>query len=451
MSVRRLIFTCVLLALVASGACSPDRQDGGTRLLIFAVDAATWNVLTPMIEGGDLPAISSLVQEGTFGVLKSGTPIQSPQMWTSIATGVVPEKHGITRFVAEIPGTGREVPVTSNLRKVKAFWNIMSERGVSVGIVGWWPSWPAEDVNGFMVAQRAWPVNWSRNGIPFGAARDANGKLQTEDFPGRAHPEELYGEFEPYILTEEDVTADELDSFFSDSRMADRRKEFHARWVYAKDRSFADGGLALLEKYNPDVYAVYLQGTDVVAHYYWGYQEEEGFRVSPDEARLYGNVVRAYYRYVDDVIARHLQAVSDDCAVLLVSDHGFETKRDLKTLWERGEAIRTVEGGKDVPWDHAVDGVYILSGPGVRQGTRGVDASVVDVAPTILAYLGLPVGEDMDGRPIPDLFEPEFLEAHPIQYVDTHETSGARGDEVPLESPMDEGIKEKLRSLGYIE
>jgi len=445
-----LLLGVLLVALGCTGRREPEATVG-TRLLLFGIDSANWDVMTPMIEAGELPTIARLTREGSFGVLKTGTPIQSPQMWTSIATGVVPEKHGITRFVAEVPGTDREVPVTSNMRKVKAFWNILSERGLSVGIVGWWPSWPAEEVNGFMIAQRAWPVNWSRHGIPFGAARDQSGRLLAQDFPGRSYPEDLYADFEQFIVTEEDVTAEELDAFFGDSRFTDPARQFHARWVYAKDKTFADGGLELLKRFEPDVFAVYLQGTDVVAHYYWGYQTDMGFSVPPNDERMYGRVVRNYYRFVDGVIARYLEEVRDDCAVLIVADHGFETKQDLKVRWERGEAIRTVEGGKDVPWDHGVDGAYIFRGPGIRSGHRGADASVVDVTPTILAYLGLPVARDMDGTPMVDVFEDGFLDANPIDHVDTYETGGPRGDEAPLESPMDEGLKEKLRALGYID
>ena len=442
----------LLAALLTLAGCSSEEPPAvHPRLVLFGIDAASWNVLTPMMQAGELPAMTALVDRGSFGVLKTGVPIQSPQMWTSIATGVVPEKHGITRFTAAIPGTDREVPVTSNMRKVKAFWNILSDADVSVGIVGWWPSWPAEEVNGFMIAQRAWPVNWSRHGIPFGAARDASGRLIVEDFPGRTYPEELYADFEPFIVTEEDVTTEELSLLFQDPSFTNPAKQFHARWVFAKDKTFADAGLAMLKRFDPDVFAVYLQGTDVVSHYYWGDQREEGFVVSPSDERLYGSVVRNYYRYVDGVIAKYLAEVGDDTAVMIVSDHGFETKRDLKVLWEKGEKIRTVEGGKDVPWDHGVDGVFIMAGPGIREDFRLPEASVVDITPTMLAYLGLPVAEDMDGAPVLAAFTESYLAKHPVTFVPTYETDGPRGDDAPMESPMDEGIKEKLRALGYIE
>ncbi len=63
------------------------------------------------------------------------TPLRSPLIWTSIATGKRREKHGIFDFVVDRIDD-RRIPVTRNLRRVKAFWNILSEQGIPVGIVG---------------------------------------------------------------------------------------------------------------------------------------------------------------------------------------------------------------------------------------------------------------------------------------------------------------------------
>jgi len=441
----------LLLPACGGGGDGGVRTENGTKLLLFAVDSANWNMLTPMVENGELPTISRLLNEGSFGILKTGEPIQSPQMWTSIATGVTPERHGIETFVVKLPNEDRMVPVSSNLRKVKAFWNILSERDVTVGVVAWWPSWPAEKVNGFIVSQRAWPVQWSPHGVPFGATRDEYGRLVVEDFPGRTYPEGLYDRFEKYIVTEEDLTARDWGRFFGDLPNVDPVVAVDAMWVYAKDKSFADGGLALLQEMEPEVFAIFFQGTDVVSHYYWGYQTDKGYDVSEDDERRYGDVVRGYYKYVDEAMGRFIEAVGPNCAVVMVSDHGFETKDDLKVRWERGEEVRTKEGNKDVPWDHGVDGAFVFKGPGIKSGHSAADASVVDVTPTLLAYLGLPTAEDMDGRPMLDIFEPEFLAEHPVEYVPTYETGDRTGNDTPMESPLDEGMKEKLRALGYIE
>ena len=74
---------------------------------------------------------------------------------------------------------------------------------------------------------------------------------------------------------------------------------------------------------------------------------------------------------------------------------------------------------------------------------------MLDVAPTILALLGLPVAEDMDGRVLTELITPEFLSAHPLHTIETYET-GDRSEPQAIESPYDEEVLERLRSLGYI-
>lgn len=446
----RLLAAVALTAAVAFQGCA-RKPEPSPRLLIFGLDCATWTIMTPMIEAGELPTIARLVTEGSYGILKSGTPVQSPPMWTTIATGVVPERHGITDFVARVPGTDRMVPVSANLRRVKAFWNILSERGITVGIVGWWPSWPAEEVNGFMITDRAWPVAMSDGGVPLGTGRGIIGDVEIPDFPGRTYPDSLFEDFRRFIILEKDVTHVELDRFFADSQRIDAISDFYIRWVYARDKTFADAGLAYWKSWKPDVFAVYLDGIDVAQHYFWGFQRSMGFTVNRENHRLYGQVIRNYYRYADRVIASYLENAPEDVAVLIVSDHGFETKAELKSVWEQGSEVTTHEGAKDVPWDHAVDGVIIMSGPGVRKDFRIPQASVIDVAPTILAYCGVPAATDMDGRPLEALFEPSLLAKRPIAFIDSYETEAARVDTVPRETPMDEAAKERLRSLGYID
>ena len=74
-----------------------------------------------------------------------------PVIWTTIATGKTPDQHRIGHFVA-VNEKGEQLPVTSQMRKVKALWNILSDAGRRVGVVGWWATWPAEKVNGTIVS-----------------------------------------------------------------------------------------------------------------------------------------------------------------------------------------------------------------------------------------------------------------------------------------------------------
>ena len=67
---------------------------------------------------------------------------------TSIATGKRPYKHGIHGFSEPDPHSGGIRPITNLSRKTKAVWNILNQHGQKANVIGWWPSHPAEPING---------------------------------------------------------------------------------------------------------------------------------------------------------------------------------------------------------------------------------------------------------------------------------------------------------------
>src|SRR5262245_41908631 len=110
-------------ALFVFGGMS-GRPRSHARVLLVGLDGADWRVLQPRLDRGEMPNLGGLIQRGTSGPLRSIEPLISPPIWTSIATGVKPERHGITWFMSDTDRPGERVPITSSLRKVKAFWNI---------------------------------------------------------------------------------------------------------------------------------------------------------------------------------------------------------------------------------------------------------------------------------------------------------------------------------------
>ena len=54
---------------------------------------------------------------------------------------------------------------------------------------------------------------------------------------------------------------------------------------------------------------------------------------------------------------------------------------------------------------HRPQGVLVMSGPGVKRGAEVASPTILDVAPTALALLGLPAGEDFDGRVLAEAIE----------------------------------------------
>src|SRR5580658_3735672 len=129
------------------------------KVLLVGWDAADWKVILPLMHAGKMPNVQRLVKNGTSGQIATLHPPLSPMLWTSIATGKRPFKHGIHGFSEPTPD-GRGVQPVSNLsRKTKALWNILNQNGLHSVVIGWWPSHPAESIEGAMVSDhyhRAW-------------------------------------------------------------------------------------------------------------------------------------------------------------------------------------------------------------------------------------------------------------------------------------------------------
>jgi len=102
--------------------------------------------------------------------------------------------------------------------------------------------------------------------------------------------------------------------------------------------------------------------------------------------------------------------------------------------------------------NHRIGGILLAAGPRVRQGVALPDAAIVDMAPTALYHLGLPIPGDMDGHLIKEIYEPGYLEANPPQFSDVLQKEPARQDAKETYSDEDEAvIQARLRDLGYIE
>ena len=105
-----------------------------------------------------MPNWKRLVAEGWSARLETFFPLISPILWTSAATGATPDVHRVLDFQEVDPKTGAKVPISGSSRAVPAVWNVASAAGRKVGVVGWWATHPAEEVNGFFVSDRASPI-----------------------------------------------------------------------------------------------------------------------------------------------------------------------------------------------------------------------------------------------------------------------------------------------------
>lgn len=422
------LFAAALCVLSLAGGCS-RRTPTVRKVAIIGIDGMDWGVADPLMSEGRLPNIEALVRRGTKADLRSVGPVmKSPIIWTTIATGKGKDKHGITDYVAP----GKNSPLfTSHGWRARPIWEILGDRGHTVGVVNWMVNWPVKPVNGYNVTDR----------LMF-APEDG-----FDPVPDAAYPAELADELaparQPAALTSDDVVATFLNgSGWRTTEDGHTREAVEAvRRVYAADQSVLQVTKQLLRtREQPDLLAVYVNGLDVSCHGFWGQMDPSSvdLQMSDEFIETFKDVIPRYYERIDALIGEIVESLDDNTTVIVCSDHGF-----------RGP-YRSPGGLKLGIWMHREIGVLVAAGPGVRCGAS-VEGSVFDIAPTVLALLGEPVGRDMDGFVLSGIIDETFLLENPVTYIDTYELEEEDADGEPIESSVDDEIRERLRSLGYIE
>jgi len=356
---------------------TPDRG-AGPSVIWLGLDGLDWELLDRLAAEGRMPNWKRLVAEGWSGKLESFYPLISPILWTSAATGVAPDVHRVLDFQEVDPKTGQKVPISGLSRAVPAVWNFASASGRTAGIVGWWATHPAEEVDGFFVSDRASPIlfeNLPLAGVAFPAALEgAVGSVVARD--GKIGQEDL-----ARFLAE---PGDERAQTLSRVLAATRVKHRIARDLYDRER--------------PDLLALYLEGTDEVGHLFATSTPPKLACTSEDDVARYGKVVETYYALADRILGQWMRRAEEDRATLLVhSDHGFKWGRDRPCGFASGNWATAAF------W-HRPEGVIAAWGERVRPASERGRASLLDVAPTVLALLDLPADRGMTGRALAQAF-----------------------------------------------
>ncbi|MFQ5719203.1 MAG: alkaline phosphatase family protein [Acidobacteriota bacterium] len=452
----RKVSRCLLLLALAhvglSAGCGPVALPGkpsGVRVLVIGLDGADWDRIQPMIDQQRLPHIAGLLSRGARGQIRLERPPLSPLLWTTLATSQHPDVHGILDFVEVERGTSARVPVTGRSRRVKALWNFADDGGLTSAVLGWWATWPAERIRGVMVSDR-WSYTLARldDGVP------ATSMVFPPEFAGdlaalRVTPESL-GETDLRRFLPIDAAARRAlaaDAGATHPGDGDPHPVLTLRRIVAATSSLDRAAVHLLKTRQPDLTMVYFEGIDEVGHHFARFENPAMPGVSVRDRRLYGGVVDAFYRFQDEVVGRLLAAAGPDTAVILVSDHGFARGAERPVREPAGLS------GRAALW-HVGPGVLILAGAPFTS-TPLAEVRLVDIAPTILVALGLPVAENLAGRPLLSAIDRRFLDAHPVASIASYESVGrpVARVEAPASAvgPDAAAAITRLRGLGYID
>jgi predicted AlkP superfamily phosphohydrolase/phosphomutase/predicted Zn-dependent protease len=380
-----------------------------------------------------MPTLEDLVNHGVMGNLATIHPVLSPMLWNSIATGKRPEKHGILGFFEPDPHTGGVRPATSTSRKVKAIWNILTQRGYKTHVLGWFAGHPAEPINGISVSdlfpyaiaplEKEWPLP-----------------------PGAVHPESLRETFAQLRMHPAEVSEAAILPWIPRAAEIDQEKDKGLQSfakILAENCSIHNAATWILQHEPWDFVAVYYNGIDHFCHGFMNFHPPRMEGVPEDKFEIYKDVVNGAYRFHDMMLQTLLDLAGPEATVILVSDHGFHSDH----LRPRG--IPDEPAGPAV--QHRQFGIVCMKGAHIKQDERIYGATLLDVTPTILTLFGLPVGEDMDGRVLVQAFE----EAPAITRIPSWENEAGNCGMHPADLRMDpaaaQAVLQQFVALGYIQ
>ena len=418
----------------------------GGKVVIIGSDGFDWQIYRQVSKKVPMPNLEKLLEEGATGDLRSMDPMVSPMIWTTMATGVEPDVHGIIDFLMEDRATGEMVPITSTMRRVPALWNILTRYGLTSGFVGWLGTYPAEAVRGFMVSDRivfhAFDPRW----------QEAEDQLAPDDTEGLAFPDSLIGDLRPLVLTHDDIGIDALrgfidvspDDLVSDAETFDPLDPVrNLRLILAANQTYEQIAEYTYPKHRPVLFSVYLDLVDTVGHLFIKHMDPPTSDVSPEDARKYGGAMAAAYARTDSIIGEWMDMIDEETTLIMISDHGFKSG-DI-----RPSGPSAIGGGQAVKW-HRIAGAIAFYGHRVNRGQVIKGAGVMDVAPTVLRLLGLPAADDMPGRVLEEAFNEGWLaSSSEIGNLETYGTRTAAAKAVRREDE-EAAMLERLKALGYV-
>jgi tetratricopeptide (TPR) repeat protein len=401
------------------------------RVLLIGWDAADWRFIDPLIEQGLMPTTAALRARGASGPLASTQPMLSPILWNSIATGHRPDRHGICGFTEPDP-QGRGVrPVASTSRRCKAIWNILTQSGLRSHTVGWYASHPAEPIAGTMVSDR----------LEFLAGEGPLAPLR----PGCVHPTERTEELSHCRVHPSELDASAILPFVPDAAALAQRPGHRLgrlAGLIAQSATIHSIATRLISQDDWEFAAVYFEGIDRFGHEFMEFHPPRMPQVDPAEFEAYRHCMVGIHRFHDMMLETLLAIAGEGTAVVLLSDHGYESGD------RRPDPTSAAVGPVD--W-HRPHGIFLAAGPGIRAGARLYGGTILDLAPTLLAMLGLPAGSDMPGRVLAEVLD--GLEAPPRigSWDEVPGDSGMHPPDLRIDAAESREALRQLVELGYIE
>ena len=353
------------------------------RITLVGLDGLSYDFLVPLSSLGKLPNFSWLMENGNSGKLVSFSPSEPVSLQASFSTGKLPAEHG------QLSGHHYRLwKLEDELETLPRF--ILFSQLTRFGFLKIVPFRPEPRIKDFWRILDGNRISHLDRSLP----------LTTEGVAPSSKGEKLAAD----VLGEPALPGDPLSTV--------------ARNAFLRDSIGEESASAERDERQPQVFHLQLDGLNSVQAYFYKYSFPEQYGdIAQERIERYGSVIERYYEYYDGLIGKFLTGLKEDELLVVYSPFGVEPL----PLWKR--FVERLLGDPEISAYHelAPDGVVLFYGKGVRKAKHEEPFRIVDITPTLLYFLGLPVGRDMDGIVRSSVFSEDFIAENPIIYISSYE------------------------------
>jgi len=352
------------------------------RATLLSLEGLSFDFLIPLIHSGKLPNFSWLMENGSWGRLQTLSPTDPYILQQSLKTGKNPYSHrclGANGFKL----WGKE-PTVEALPRFMLFKQL-----TRVGLLQVKPLKT-------QARKSIWDILTGMNLKLSLYEPEIGQETETNQSPKM---EKIWLNFSP-------------DPNPSDGRLRLVRQALN------RDGRLEEKAYQEKTQNQPQVLALFLDGLNQVETYFYKYSFPQLFgNIDHEEINRYGQIIEKYYQFYDQLLGKYLANLKDEETLIVFSTHGMEPL----PLWKR--LVEWALGNPEVSghYEFAPDGVIFFYGQAVLRGQSLEKIRLIDITPTLLYILGLPVARDMEGLVGSAVFRPEFSVQNPIFYISSYD------------------------------
>ena len=389
-----LVFVGFVATLVLA---QNQSQKPKPRVVVIGVNGMELDVIRPLILKGAMPNLARVIKNGAYGKFRTVPAPNCPKAYTTMFTSTKPEENGVTGFV--VGG----ITANTNMLKKEPIWSMLSKNGVTVGMANVPATFPVMPVKGYMISGMLTRGKNCEDGV-LCAPKLSEVEGGDAIYPTSMKAELLKNVGDFYIDCERMPAAEQLRGHESEvidswlKRVALIREQQTKVFDYLLTNHPTDFTWMVQSCEDRTGHWLY-----PIAPYNVGYNPKIN-SVRPD-------AFPSQYIAFDQVLGTILKHVDNNTYVFIISDHGIKPLREFEETDPHAhmdhEKTTPVIAKHDFADGDDVPGSFFAMGPGIKHDLRlmGFQASVFDIAPTILHIYGIEQPAQMEGHVLTEIFE----------------------------------------------